>query len=244
MINPSRLLIKGLMLVSLSLVLQSSFAFFVEDPTEWARTSASTNELVQQYHKLQDQYSMMTNQYQQMKEQYSSITGNYGWGNWQNSQRDLTDHEWAAGDWHSALAGMAGGNPARYQQLLNQYKQSHPTLDQNTYQQGTDKGLAANYQQQVQTNQASHTTATYEFNDINKHLQTLYQLGQQIENASKNKDLKSAVDLNSRIELEVAYISTEELRMQTLLNQQMAEQQSSQIAMENEKAIYNQAGTQ
>lgn len=183
--------------------------------------------------------AQLKNQYNQMKQQYSSITGKYGWGNWKNGASDLNQREWAPSDWKSALAGMSGGNPGRYKELLNQYKQSHQTMSKDQFAKGSDQSLAASYQNQVQTNQASSVSATYEFNDINKHLQTLQQLGQQIEKAP---NLKSAIDLNSRIQLEVAYVSIEELRMQTVLNQQTSQAQASQIAQENEAAKFNQAG--
>lgn len=200
-------------------------------------------EYVNEYNSMKTQASELKNQYSQMKEQYQSITGNYGWGNWKNSLSNLKqDHEWAASDWKSALSGMSGGNSQRYQQLLSQYKKNHLVMSSTKYAKGSDSNLSKSYQNQVQTNQASATTATYEFNDINNHLKTLYSLGQQIENAKKNNDLKSAVDLNSRIELEIAYISIEELRMQTLLNQQTAQVQSSKISLESEASQYNQAG--
>ena len=81
--------------------------------------------------------------------------------------------------------------------------------------------------------------ATYEFDQINKHMQNLQELSQEIEKAP---NIKSAMDLNSRIEIELADIQVEELRMQTLMNQQKAQQQSTQIAQESEASQFNQAG--
>jgi len=222
--------------LSLMTFYQSGFAMLVEDPTEWAKTI----EVISQ---LKDQYDQLTQQLDQLKSQYNAVTGNYGWGNWNNSLNDLQQgREFTAPDWQSALQGMSGGNPERYQQLLDQYKQEHVAMNPTDYAKGTDDNLSKSYQNEVQTNQASATTSTYEFNDINKHLQTLYQLGQQIEDAKKNNDLKAAMDLNSRVQLEVGYVAVEELRMQTVLNQQMAQTQSAKIAMENEASQYNQAG--
>lgn len=212
---------------------QPSYAFFpVIDPENIAQNIKEVTQLGKNYTELR-------NQYKQMQQQYSSITGKYGWGNWKNGSSDLNKREWAPGDWKSALSGMSGGNPGRYQELLQQYKQSHQSMKKDDFAKGSSQSLATSYQNQVQTNQASSVSATYEFNDINKHLQTLQQLGQQIEKAP---NLKSAMDLNSRIQLEVAYVSIEELRMQTVLNQQMSQAQASQIAQENEAAKFNQAG--
>ena len=229
---------------SFLMLMQISSAMMpVIDIGEIVKTTEMIQQLDQQYQELKDQYETMQDQYNQLKQQYSSITGNYGWGSWNNTLDNLQQQrEWAASDWQSALKGMSGGNAARYQQLLEQYKESNATMSQENYAKGSDQNLSKSYENEVQTNQASATTATYEFNDINNHLQNLYQLGQQIENAQKNNDLKSAVDLNSRVQLEVGYIAIEELKMSTIMNQQMAQMQSSKIALENEASQYNQAG--
>ncbi|OGT30629.1 MAG: hypothetical protein A3E87_06615 [Gammaproteobacteria bacterium RIFCSPHIGHO2_12_FULL_35_23] len=199
-----------------------------------------TTEVINQ---LNGQYQSLQNQYHQLKAQYQSITGNYGWGNFENSLNELQqDREWSATDWQSALQGIAGGNAARYHQLLQQYQQANYSMNQETYAKGTDANLAQAYENQVATNQTSATQASYEFENINSHLTSLYKLGQEIEDSQKNSDLKSSMDLNSRIELEVGYIEVEELHMQTVLNEQTASIQASQIATENEAAEYNQAG--
>lgn len=226
----SRLLLKVVAILSLGIISLNSYAVIpVIDYTAIA--------------KLTSEIGQMKEQYEELKQQYEAVTGHYGWGNWENTAEDLTQsHEWAAGDWASALKGMAGGNPERYQELLGQYKEEHVAMSTDDYAKGSDKQLAKSYGSQVKTNQASATTATYEFNDINKHLKMLYQLGQSIEDEEKNNNLKAALDLNSRIEVEIGYISVEELRMQTVLDQQMAQGSASRIALENEAAQYNQAG--
>ncbi len=211
-----------------------SFAMVVFDPTEVARTVDVLN-------KLKDQYATLQKQYQQMQQQYAAMTGNYGWGNWNNSAADLTQRQWSPSDWKSALNGMAGGNPERYQELLREYQSMNASMSESDYAKGADENLAKSYQNQVKTTQTSYATATYEFNDINRHLKNLYDLSQQIED-KKNSDMKSAMDLNSRIQIESSYISMEEVKMSTLLNQQMAQIQSHQISDENEASQFNQAG--
>lgn len=231
--------------LAMSLIIGVGFLFVAQksladlpviDPAEIAQ-------VVEVLHEAEKQYETLKYQYNQLKTQYASITGNYGWGSFDNSLSQLNDQrEFSASNWQSALQGMAGGNPARYQQLLAQYKAAHQTMTTSDYAKGADKNLSLDYQNQVQTNEASATISTYEFNDINQHLKTLYTLGQQIENAKQNRDLKSAVDLNSRIQLQIGYISMEELRMQAILNQQVAQIQSHQISVESEASQFNQAG--
>ncbi len=192
---------------------------------------------------LRTQYQTLMNQYTTLKQQYQSIVGNYGWGAFQNDLSELQKvREWAPAHWQDALQGLSGGNPQRYQQLLKQYVSAHIIMAQTDYAKGADTALAQRYHNQVNSARASATQASYAFNNINTHLKTLYSLGQAIENAHKNHNLKSAVDLNSRIELEIGYISVAELRMQALLNEQLAESQSGRIAQETEAARFNQGG--
>ncbi len=203
------------------------------------------NEIIQTgqvFSKLHDELTELTNQYQALQRQYQTITGHYGWGTFQNSLTQLKQvHEWAPATWQNALNGMAGGNPARYQQLLTEYKQNHRVLTSSQYQKGRDAGLAKSYANQIKTNQTSATQANYEFNQINQHLQALYKLSDAIE-SDRSNNLKSSIDLNSRIEVETGYIAIEELRMQTLLNEQAASQTASRINQETETAEFNQAG--
>ena len=234
-----------LLCIGLFFITNKAIAMPVEDFGEWARTAQVSSEQAQQLSQLYKQYQELQQQYHQMQQQYSAVTGSYGWGGFNNSQSQLTqDHQWAPSDWKSALQGMSGGNPARYQQLLAQYKQAHPSMSQSSFAKGSDTNLAQSYNNQVQNNQASSTQATYEFNNINKHMQNLYSLSQQIDQANKNGDLKSAVDLNSRIQIEMGYINVEELRMQTLLNQQFSQSSATRISDENEASQFNQAGVQ
>jgi hypothetical protein len=223
-----------LVLLTLSSI-PASFAFWpVIDPTEIARTETVIKSLSEQYDTLKKQYD-------QMQKQYAAMSGNYGWGSWHNSAADLTQRQWSPSDWKSALEGMAGGNPERYQELLREYQSMNASMSESAYAKGSDSNLAKSYQNQVKTTQTSYATATYEFNDINRHLKNLYELSQQIED-KQNSDMKSAMDLNSRIQIESSYIAMEEVKMSALLNQQMAQVQSQDIASENEASAFNQAG--
>ena len=230
--------------IYIGLIVVCSFPKLVlADAAGWAIFGRQATQMQQSASHAALQLAQLKQEYTQLKEQYAAMTGHYGWGNLENSASDLTGREIAAPSWKAALEGEAGGNPARYQELLAQYKQAHKTMSQSDYEKGADKGLSTSYQNQVKTNQASATTATYEFNDIDKHLKTLQTLSKKIEDA-KNSNTKSAMDLNSRIEVEVGYISIEILRMQTVLNQQTAQSQANRIAEENETSQFNQAGEQ
>ncbi len=231
----------------------SAFATMpVIDFTEVAKTTEMVSQLNSQYKTLKDQYDTMkaqydlvNKQYTQMQKQYDSLTGNYGWGDIKNSVEDLkNDREWAASDWQSALKGLSGGNEARYQELLSQFQDNNKqsVASKETYLQGADPVLAEGYDNQVKTNQASSAQASYEFEEINQHLEDLHDLTAAIEDAQKNNDLKSSVDLNSRISAEVGFVQIAMLRMVTVLNQQVAQLQSMQLNQQTQMSQFNAAG--
>ena len=109
-------------------------------------------------------------------------------------------------------------------------------MSQNDYKKGASDDKAKVYQQQVDVNRAAQVQASYAFNDINQHLQNVHDLSAQIEQA---KNSKAAIDLNSRLVAELAYIEIQELKLQTLINQQQAEQESESIAGETQNAKFN-----
>jgi type IV secretion system protein VirB5 len=229
----SRIKLALIFIFSLISFNNTSYALWpVIDITEIAKTL----EVIQQ---LKQQYDTLKEQYDQMKSQYKAITGNYGWGDLGNNLNDLKDRQWSADNWKDALKGLSGGNSQRYTQLWDQYKANHLILSEEDFSKGADANLAKNYSQNLKANQASSVMSDYEFEKINKHLQKAYELGKSIENANKNNDLKSAVDLNSRIELESTFISIEILRMQTLLNQQTSQGGAAALALDQEAARFN-----
>ncbi len=226
-------------ITSLGLIV-SSPSIFADIPVIDFANITQTAAVVSQ---LKTQYQTLMNQYTTLKAEYQSIVGNYGWGTFHNSLSQLQKiREWAPSNWQQALQGLSGGNPQRYQQLLRQYAQNHSSMQQSQYARGADSKLAQIYHNQASTAKASAAQASYAFNNINHHLKTLYQLGQSVEDATKNHNIKSAIDLNSRIELEVGYVEVAELRMQALINEQISQMQSSTVAEETEKSSFNQAG--
>lgn len=221
----------GLLGISLS-----AQAMFVEDPTEWLKTFQVTEQLETQLKNLEAQLSELKLQYAKAVEIANDAEGHYGYGNLMNSSTNLTAREWSPDTWQDALEGLAGGNPARYQQLLATYKQNNPTLSQKDYLKGADQAKAARYQSQIQNNQAATVNATYAFNNLKQNLQNIYQLSQSIE---QTKDEKAATDLNNRLLTQIAYLQTQSLKMQILLNQQLAAANQNRIARETADAKFN-----
>jgi len=227
--------------IVLGIIPISSFALF--DPfgpliygRQLVQIEKQATQAEEQYSKLKQQYTELTNIRQTSNQLVNDAEGHYGFGNLLNGSQDLSNREWSPDDWKSALQGMAGHNPARYNELLNEYKASHDTLSSDDMKKGASEEQVKVYQQQVETNRAASVNATYAFNDIKQHLDNVHSLSKQIDSA---KNTKAAMDLNSRLMAEVAYIQIQELKMQAVLNQQLAQENSDKIAGETQSAKFN-----
>jgi type IV secretion system protein VirB5 len=106
----------------------------------------------------------------------------------------------------------------------------------NDFEKGATKTQAQRYQHQVKVNRAVSVQATYAFNDIKKHLTTIHQLSSRIDST---QNTKAALDLNARLMAEVAYIATQELKMQALLVESQAELNAARLNGEAETAKRN-----
>lgn len=214
----------------------NSFAIMVEDPTEWSKTAMVYKELVSQLHEAQAQYAKLQQQYQEMKMLRLDSEGHYGYGNLWNTKEDLLQREWSAPTWQSALQGLSGSNPLRYKQLLQSYQASHPTLSQQQFLKGASSDKAREYHQEIQTNQAAAVNSSYAFNNSEKDLKRIYSISSNIE---KTNTIKAATDLNGRLLTEIAYMQVQQIKMQTILNQEIAEQNARQIETSTEAAKFN-----
>lgn len=209
----------------------------VIDYTAIIRMTEELNQLKKQYDLLNQTYRNAQQQLDQSKQLLKDGEGHYGFGSLDNSAADLKNREWSPDTWENALKGLSGGNPERYQELLNSYKQTHPTLSQAAFSKGSNAEQATLYQQQVDSNQAAAVNTNYAFNDINQHLEAVHQLSSQIESAQNDK---AAMDLNSRLLTEIAYIQIQELKMQAIMNEQLSQQNTNDINAQTQAAKLNQ----
>lgn len=225
----------------------NSQAMPVEDPVEWGKTWSVYLKISDEYEKLKAQYDLLKQTYDNAVDQLNTAKriandaeGNYGYGNLINSHAALIEREWSPDNWQDALKGLAGGNPERYQELIQQYQKDHPTLSPEEFKKGASLAQAQQYQQQIQTNQAASVTASYAFNDIKQHLENIHELSQYIE---KSQNTKAAMDLNARLLTEIAYIQVQQLKMQSLVNQQLMQESADKIQAETQAAKFDQLPT-
>jgi type IV secretion system protein VirB5 len=180
-------------------------------------------------------------QLNKLVDQLNAMTGHYGYGDAYSSEQDKSNQKWSPSSWESALKGESGNTQERYQSLLDEYQLAHPALSSEQMTLGAGVANTADYEQSVGVNQAANVQATYEFNDVNAHLETLQGLSRKIEEADNEK---SIADLNARINTEIAYLSIENIKMLTVLNQQYAQSISSDLAGRKEESIMNQLPTE
>ena len=193
--------------------------------------------LKQQYDQLVDQVKTAKSQLSNGKEQLKNITGNYGMGSLQNSTQDLENRKWTASSWQDTLKGIAGGNADRYNKLLEEYKKNHVVVNDDQFRQFRSEDSTKSYQESVQTNEAVATIARDQFSKVDDYMTKLHELGAEVEK-TKNKNTKSAIDLNTRVTQELGYIMIEVVRMQTALANLQAANQSKIIQTQSSSAKF------
>lgn len=186
----------------------------------------------------ESQLSNGQSQLDQLKSLTGANVGSYGFGDLKNSFDELTQRQ-GSNTWEEALKNLAGGNKDRYSQLADAYERMHPTLSDDEYKRGASDERLALYKQNKAVNKAVSVQTTEAFNQVNKHLKLVHDLSKEIE-GSKNKNTKSAIDLNTRLLVETAYIQIGMFKLQALINQQAAQVSANEIAEDSEAVRFNQ----
>lgn len=166
-------------------------------------------------------------------DQLTALTGTSDLGSFLNKTEEQNARKWSASEWAEIVSG---GNGSRYQELLEDYQKAHPTLSTSEASDGMSAENATDYKQQVETNQAASSQATYAFNNTNSHLDTINQLSEKI---NEETDTKHIQDLTARMNAEIAYLQVEIIKGIAVMNQQMAQQQATEIHDKTEAAKFN-----
>lgn len=223
--------------MAVSIVAQANW--FADIVNRIEQTNAiNTNILDSQMQSLGVQQDTLTSQHNiedLMKQVHTSVTGNYGWGNYQF--HDYQSYGDNARDWSKVL-GMAdsGHGDGALGQMMNGIANQFPS-DRSTYNRSvTDANSQKYYALKSQTILAARAASELDYNKIQDQISYQQMLQQQIEHVG---DLKGAVDLNNRIQVEGNLINLEILRQVSLLNQQQAisDQASVNTALTNARFL-------
>jgi len=163
------------------------------------------------------------------------MTGSRGWGTYQF--HDYQSYGDGASDWGSVI-NMAnqGHGTGELGSMMGNLSNQFPA-NANSYNQSVSNQIHQKYYAlKSQTVLAARAASQLDYNKIQAQIAYQQMLQQQIEKAS---DLKAAIDLSNRIQVEGNLINLEILRQVALLNQQQAitEQASLNSALSNAKFL-------
>lgn len=105
----------------------------VEDAQLIALTMQQLNELQEQYRLLSDNLQTAKSQLDNLNQLKTMNSGHYGFGDLNNNLDSLQSWQSPVSTWKDALQNLSGGNPERYQSLVDAYEKNHPTLDVSKY---------------------------------------------------------------------------------------------------------------
>ncbi len=173
-----------------------------------------------------------------MKQVNASMIGNSGWGTYQF--HDYQSYGAGANDWASVLQMIkAGGSSGAFGQAVNSISNQFP-VDYAVFNKGMrDEKMQRYYASQSQTILAARAASQLDYDKIQDQIAYQQMLQQQIE---KTTNLKAAVDLNNRIQVESNLINLEILRQTSIGNQQQAMSQQVGLihALSNAKFLTKQ----
>lgn len=165
----------------------------------------------------------------------SHLTGHSGWGTYQ--LHDYQSYGDSARDWSGVMRmAESGRGEGALGQTMGKLATQFPA-DSRAYNQGvSDTHSRQYYALKSQTVLAARAASQLDYNKIQDQIAYQQLLQKQIE---KTNDLKAAVDLSSRIQVEGNLINLEILRQTALINQQQAitEQATVNTALSNARFL-------
>lgn len=208
----------------------------VEDAQMIALSLKQLKELQEQYRILRDTYDSAQAQVAHLNQLKNMNSGHYGFGDLNNGLDRLHSWQSPVSTWQDALHNLSGGNASRYKELVSAYEKNHPALNETQFAANASSTQAARFTEDKAVNRAVLVQTTESYNEINKHMDALHKLSQQIEHATNTK---GAIDLNSRLLTEIGFIQLMSLRLQALMSQQTAQDSLAELQDRTEVARFN-----
>lgn len=225
-------LIFGLMLAATANMAHADW-LGVEDVVLIEKAVQQLDEMKKQIDVAKKTYDQARAQYDNAKNQLDTVNnlrdlnkGHSGFGDLNNKLKDMEQLKWSADNWRDALNGK--GNSAEYARLIQEYKKNHPDVTKNLKKSAVyDTDEVKQLEHTAKITEAAGVQSEYAYNDINKSIERIHKLSEQIEKADSTK---AALDLNSRLIAELAYLQTQNIKAQTLANQQLSQKQSLELS--------------
>ncbi|MHB1948757.1 MAG: type IV secretion system protein, partial [Gammaproteobacteria bacterium] len=170
-----------------------------------------------------------------MKQVNDHLTGHSGWGTYQF--HDYQSYGEGARDWSSVLRMAENGQGSgALGQVMGGLSKQFPSNSQAFNKGVSDSTTQKYYAVKARTILASRAASQLDYDKIHDQIAYQQMLQQQIE---KTHDLKAAIDLSNRIQVEGNLITLEILRQSALTNQQQAinEQASLNSSLDHAKFL-------
>lgn len=229
---------RRLMLIALLFSMSTaSYANWFRDIWEAIiKYGATTNILLGKELTLQEEMLRNEKDMQRLVDQmHSSVTSHSGYGDYQF--HDYQSYGAGAKDWASVVRmAERGRGEGSLGDMIGSIGRDFP-LDNDIYNRGVSYPSSQRYYAlKAQTTIAARAASELDYNKIQDQIAYQQLLMKQIE---KTKDIKAAMDLGNRIQVEGNLINLEILRQSALLNQQQAinEQASVMSALSNAKFL-------
>lgn len=172
------------------------------------------------------------------QEQWSAMRQAY------NMKRQLTNavpaELWSSADWDEALKATSGGNSSRYNQLKSDYAAKNPII--TTSNQTIDVGelTEKTYTQKSDIANTALASSQYTYEDVDNRIQSFDELKEWLDDPNVNQNQKAAIDLNTRVLIEIGYIQTEMLRLQSVQAQVAAMKAQEEVnSITSEKSFFS-----
>jgi len=211
--NKSNLKIFALIIcINFAIYFPKAHAMIVED------IAAEINTL-HTFQQLQAEYEKLGMMHDQLVNQYKAITGSYGLG---KLGFDPTLQSWGSGteSWQAILnLYQKGGNPGSLSDVVKQLSKEFPIQEGKVANPNPESIDAKYYLLQAKTALATRAASQTDYDNIQKQVHSMQQLHEQID---RTQNLKAAVDLQNRLQVEGNLLQLEILRLLSLTSQQQA----------------------
>lgn len=209
-------------------------AMIVYDPTNNAQLVSQLNQMVKQY-------QQQLQQLQQAVQQTSAMTGTRNMGSLINSPADAQLRRYLPSDWQSTLGmGSASGltgSASQTQSLYNGYNSTYaPVSGASAITRDPNGPMAQAIDRKTQTTYASMAASEQSFNNTTPRTSNYESLLQQLNTTT---DLKSSVDLQSRINAENGMALNELVRLNSIQIQQKAAEDNQSLTTARQAATAN-----
>lgn len=149
-----------------------------------------------------------------------------------DTDADSDKHQWSDSTAElNALLSATGSDSTKFSGSIEHYSGLFPLLtdltDPKTEELDPSTLVNANYTQEGNTYRAALATSQYMYNNINTRISKIHELLGEVDTKSVNP--KAAIDLNTRLVAELAYVQLEMLKMQSVQMQMEASKNQGEL---------------